>query len=416
MHKAKNIFLLLFCIFITLFLSGCRMISSDTPTPSPSESETSNSVNVNYDAYPFATNGFLYNENLLVNGLQITNVDTGDVHVICNVPGCLHRTSDGECMNNRYMIQNDFSAAYQEHVVFAGLDKRGDLSTYSMYYVSSDGSALKTLISWKGYDTIYCSRKVLVDNHLFFTVSLEKSSINEDGHVTTDEAVVHLYDVDMEAGSIQLLYESDAAYNANIFQGGLYSDGLLCMEYELQTRSFEEMGISEQEYYEHYDEYFDDRVELQGLKVIAVIYDLNTGRCEEHDFLYDGKEIGVDGFMDRKLFSYTDTHKVLCYDLDTKEFSFWREDLSVNILYQSADFLLIRLMPPSIGEVTTYLILQAGSEQLKSFSPEEYNFKIRDECPERLLIEQYIGDESLGNYISLEPEYIERETFLSWFS
>lgn len=416
MHKAKNIFLLSFYIFVTLSLSGCRMISSDTPAPSSSESEASNSVNVNYDAYPFVTNGFLYNENLLVNGLQITNVDTGDVHVICNVPGCLHRTSDGECMNNRYMIQNDFSAAYQEHVVFAGLDKKGDLSTYSMYYVSFDGSALKTLISWKGYDTIYCSRKVLVDNHLFFTISLEKSSINEDGYVTTDEAVVHLYDVDMEAGSIQLLYESDTAYGATIFQGGLYSDGLLCMEYELQTRSFEEMGISEQEYYEHYDEYFDDRVELQCLKDIAVIYDLNTGACEELDFLYNGKEICVDGFMDRKLFSYTDTYKVLCYDLDTKEFSFWREDLKVNSLYQSSDFLLIVLRPSAVGEVKTYMIMQVGSEQLKSFTPEEYNFHILDECPERLLIQQYIGDEILGNYISLEPEYIDRETFLSWFS
>jgi hypothetical protein len=392
------------------------MISSDTPTPSTSESETSNSVYVNYEAFPYAINGFLYDDNLLVNGLQITNVDTGDVHVICNVPGCLHRTSDAECMNNRYMIDNDFSAAYQDHVVFVGLDKQGNLSSSSMYYVNSDGSALKTLISWKGYDTIHCSRKVLVDNHLFFTVSLEKSSINEDGYVTTDEVVVHLYDVDMEAGSIQLLYESDAAYNANIFQGGLYSDGLLCMEYEIQTLSFEEMGISEQEYYEHYDEYFDDRVELQGLKVIVVIYDLNTGKYEELDFLYDGKEIAVDGFMDRKLFSYTDTHKVLCYDLDTKNFSYWREDLSVNSLYQSTDFILIKLMPPAVGEVTTYMILQAGSEQLKSFSPEEYNFMICDECPERLQIQQYIGSDSLGNYISLEPEYIDRKTFLSWFS
>jgi hypothetical protein len=73
-------------------------------------------------------------------------------------------------------------------------------------------------------------------------------------------------------------------------------------------------------------------------------------------------------------------------------------------------------MPPAVGEVTTYMILQAGSEQLKSFSPEEYNFMICDECPERLQIQQYIGSDSLGNYISLEPEYIDRKTFLSWFS
>lgn len=417
MHLTKRSFLIIFCIYTVFLLSGCRIVPTDSlPSTEASEAgEVLDAVTVNYGSPAFLY-GFLYNNNLLVNGLQITNVDTNDVRIVCNVPGCLHRTSDSGCMNNRYINQG-LSAAYQEHIVFSGYDSSKNTSALSLYYVNSDGSGLKTLVSWDEYDDVQCTHMVLVDEHLFLALELRKMNLDEDGYLSTTEALVRFYDVDMEAGSIDMLYQSESGYNAHVIGGPLYSDGLLCMEYELQTESFEDMGITEQDFYEHHEDYFADRVEFLGLKDITIIYDLNNGTYEELDLMYEGRDFAVGCFMNRKLLTLNDDiHKIICYDLDTGERSIWREDLDVNNLYQSADFILVGLMPPARGEVREYLIIEPDSEQTKSFSPAEYNFHILNECPERLLIQYYIGDDLMGNYRTLDPEYIDRATFLSWFT
>lgn len=406
----------LLCFIIVISCVSCKVVTDKT---SSEDKTTAPDEFVNYVNYS-SGDVFLYGEKMSINGLTIRNIETNDEYILCNVPGCLHQAdADKECFLNRFVLVHNFSIAYEDKVVFAAKDMNDEHYEEALYLVNMDGKNLKKIVSWEEYDGIFAGRKAVLEGHLFFVAELEKNSISDEGYIEVEESILRLYDVDIENGTIETLYESSAAYDNNIVSGLLYDEDKLCFQYTIQTKSFDDMGITQQEFYEKYDEYFNQRYELQGLKMITIIYDIRTKDYTTIEESQEEKVLPVEGFIDNKIIARDKDCKMIWFDVKTKEMMNDDKAIISKNIYVSANFILFNEETTSgADELQKYGIIQKSGGELKrkTFEPTEYNFRILNESPKYLQIEWYIGDEMLGNYKKGSMEYITREEFLSWFS
>ncbi|MCR4846701.1 MAG: hypothetical protein K5865_08190 [Eubacterium sp.] len=360
--------------------------------------------------YDIDQGSFYYDKDLYYNGLVMTNIKTGDRRYACDVPGCLHEPNSRDCTVIEETPWPDFSAVCGNKISYYNLDKK------EVRMINTDGSDIRTLAEVSDYDNMSEKGKVLVGSHLYCLFELENVSVDENGICSVTSGVTRLYDLDFDSEKLSVIYESDKAIKSQALYI-CYCDEKLYFSYEDQTKTFEESGLTQQEYYTEFDKYFDKRYEIQGLVDHNIILDLGSGEIRDVEWKDPEGEYTVSPtcFINNTLYYYGD-NGIYSYDLENDEQKTVCSDTYYNYVYQSADFILLRWSKTADNsDGFEYAIIENGDDNLKKLkNAETDDFFITDECYAQLKVQYYdAGTDSA--FDSKRVKYMDREEFKNMF-
>ncbi|MBR3535217.1 MAG: hypothetical protein IKN85_05240 [Oscillospiraceae bacterium] len=401
-------------------LSSCKNVERPKEVSTADESQSvsavietrkndtdSDSVVITYD-----TNGdsFFYGKDLYYNELKLTNIKTGERKYVCNVPGCLHEADSKDCTVIEETPWSYFSAVCGNKISYYNFDKK------EVRMINTDGSDIRTIAEVNDYNTMNEIGKILVGSHLYCLVQLRNTFVDETGYVNDVSGVTRLYDLDFDSEKLSVIYEGDkVVYSAPGYIR--YSDEKLCFSYEDHTKKYEDSGITKKEYMSNREKYMDRMYEILGLEEHIIILDLGTGKCREIE--WEGPEgqpsAHPHGFINNVLYC-PGNNGIYSYDLETNEQKVVYSGAYGYLVYQSADFVLLRWSNSAdYSGGYEYAIIENGDSRLKKLENSDMgDFFITDECYEQLKL-QYFDAGIDAVFDPKRVEFMDREEFKNMF-
>ncbi len=401
-------------------LSSCKNVERpkevSTAVESQSVSDVTETRKNDTDPYSvvitYDTNGdsFFYGKDLYYNELKLTNIKTGERKYVCNVPGCLHEADSKDCTVIEEAPWSYFSAVCGNKISYYNFDKK------EVRLINTDGSDIRTLAEVNDYNTINEIGKILVGTHLYCLVQLTNTFVDENGDVNDFSGVTRLYDLDFDSEKLYVIYEGDkVVYSHPLFI--CYSDEKLYFSYEDQTKKYEDSGITKKEFVINHEKYKDRRYEIQGLVDHIIILDLETGKKREIE--WKGPEGQPSAhpycFINNVLYC-PGNNGIYSYDLETDEQKGVCSGAYGYLVYQSADFVLLRWSNyADYSGGYEYAIIENGDGRLKKLANADMgDFFITDECYEQLKL-QYFDAGIDAVFDPKRVEFMDREEFKNMF-
>lgn len=420
----KRVFCKVLCLGMLLFLTGCisavDIETSDSSGEKESGETVQEDVSKQLDTVPFEAGEVQYvsdvtlrEDGTLLRGLQIRDLKVeGDWIPLCNRPGCSHGKDEKDCLQQRFSSVN-FAAIMDTHLV---LNVRVN-DCYEVYHIDLADGDIKQLYIWDG-DRASITKAVLVGEYLYFFATEEQRDVTEDGYEEITAAKGYLYGLHMKSGEMLKLYETEKYYGmsgAELF----YSQGKLAIVMlGMQQKSFEEAGITYEEYteiimtgdLEKYLELF----ERLGTVDKNLVYDLETGKVLEKQVDLPGWENApAAGFWNGELIFTDMTENKTLYRLGMEDEipEVWLEN--TQIMYnQYADFIMIK-MRGSSGLFSYYVCKEDSFEPEKLELPKENYISIVYESPTQVYLAwQPQADSSTSEEYTYE--LINKSTFFEW--
>ena len=397
MEKKIRIWFVLLCIVL---LSACD--KGDSMDDITMQTQVDNELQITID-----NNGgsFYYDKYTFLDTLTLKNTKTDEKYNICNIPGCLHNADS--CLGDKFYVAYDFSAIYDEHVLFFNNNEN------SLYFINVDGTELLKIEKFEDDYQVLEYNKVLVDNHLYVLAAFQKQLVDNDGYLSNDCGYVRVYDIDMINRQCEILYEGEKAVCSYPTSGLLYNDNMLVFSYQNQTKRIEDSGISEKDFYANYDEYFEQRYELQGLQDTIVLLDCQGNYVKKLDWNGTTGSICPSGFVNHTLYGY-DHDGIYTYNSDSdlkEQIMSGKEGHSFNV-QQSADFVMIWYWKDGM-DIAEHYIVRNGETNIRELKKDIIkDFIVDDECYSQLHIQYFLGD---GEFDETDSEYVDRDDFISWF-
>jgi hypothetical protein len=230
----------------------------------------------------------------------------------------------------------------------------------------------------------------------------------------TDCARYAFYCYNFDRGTLEQLYLSDDYPDVQVIQL-LYNDGKFYIEAELQTKRFEEAGLTQQEYYQNFNKYFDQRTELLGITYDHYIYDLETQTLYSVPIEMNGGQIFMQSFWNGYLYTVWDETQIWSFDIKDGTAALVREDDRIRHyeLYQSTDFMLYGVYDQQF-KLTWYMIDETGQEHVGHLPRQDMNLRVQYESAGQVYI-AWIPQTSKSTDDEWEYEEVTRENFKQWF-
>lgn len=429
---------------IFLMLSGCGEIVELEPEPTPKDEKVEIEEKENYEHFEekeektentqqeksdtikdenaAAINtvhgyldGYLYDDNVFVTSgegaLVIENRENRAKQYVCNRPGCLHNTK--ECGARTIGASNVLLTMDGNHIAYLGTSEDTGYNS-AFYMIDVDGNNLKEIENWDEYDYVNAVQRILVNHHLYFALELQKQKTSEEGYIEVEKSELQFYDFDMMEGKLKQLGQFDAGYGA-WDTALMYDRGNFVFSYMKQGKRIEDLGITQNEYFERFDYYFERRKEDLQIRQYVVLFDEENKEIrsvvmpDETAFYY------IEAFQDNVIYYRDETNEMYCYDIGNGKSEKWNPELELNEfqIMECGPFILLKDIDNK-RYCTAYVILPGGEIKKMKQEVEEVPYVLEES--EKGVWIGWGENPAIGDSGWLKEEFICFEDFIGMFA
>lgn len=337
----KKLALLLALLF---FITGCSI----TGDKEGNDKELKNVTDIQYIKY----DGSMYDSTLVKasEGLHFVDLVNGVKVYVCNQPGCQHiRGETSNCLafpnKNRGDTSFRYAFVYENHLYYFSNTYEGKIRLNRSKLDGSNSTIIyehdSTRESYRR--EIYFVDAIRVENKLYYWTKEEKTSMADDGWLTTDAVILELFEANLDTGKHRKLLDTGESFDVKI-RGFYYSDQVLYSQLWKQNISWDDTPYAEpSRQVDAWTELsYEEINEMLGASSNVSIYHLTS---EEHQLKDIGNMYLLGAAKDRLFFWYSEGElKTFDNKMENEELAFSCElDDEIGYqLYNIGDKILLR--------------------------------------------------------------------------